>query len=124
MEQSVSQRYQHPETIEIAPKKQSFIAVQHLGRSRLLNIADITHLEGVGNYTFIFTANGRYLLSKTLKKVHNTLDANFIRAHKSYIVNRAHIKAFWVNFILLNCGQNIPVARRRIAEIREALTAR
>jgi DNA-binding LytR/AlgR family response regulator len=121
MEQSIGQLYRHPDTVESNLKKQSFIAVQHLGRSRLLNIADITHLEGVGNYTFIFTAHGRYLVSKTLKTVQNSLDTDFIRAHKSYIVNRAHIKAFWVNFILLNSGQNIPVARRRAAQIRAAL---
>jgi DNA-binding LytR/AlgR family response regulator len=107
-----------------APVKSSFINVQKLGRSLPVSASDITHLEGEGNYTFICTHLNRYLVSKCLKTIQEMLEVDFVRVHKSYMVNVGHIKSIWSDNVQLTCGKNIPIARRRVKEAHEALRNR
>jgi two-component system LytT family response regulator len=105
----------------LAPKKKTSITVYNMGRSFSIRTVEITHFEGVGNYTFACTRNGRYLISKCLKAIQDMLGNEFYRIHKSYIVNRQHIRAGLPAHIQLSCGKEVPIARRRIQETREML---
>ena len=55
--------------------------------------ADIMYCEGENNYTrFVFTNHKPILISKTLGEYEEILeDYQFIRIHKSYLVNKKHI---------------------------------
>jgi two-component system LytT family response regulator len=94
-----------------------------VGKVLWLRARDITYLEGEGNYTFIHTSGSKkYLVSKTLKFVEETLNAGFIRVHKSYMINPVHILSRpESDQIELSCGRRIPIARRRIRETHEML---
>ena len=49
---------------------------------------DISHAEACDNYSILYTSAGRHILSSTLKVVEGKLAAhNFIRVHRSYVVN-------------------------------------
>ena len=122
MNASVSQGYKRSETIVNEFKSPNSLLVYNLGKALSIQIKDITHLEGVGNYTFVCTKHGKYLLSKCLKTVQGRLNNNFVRIHKSYVVNQQHIKSMWVDNIQLDCGKRIPIARRRIRETHEILS--
>jgi two-component system LytT family response regulator len=54
-----------------------------------LPLNDITHLEGDGKYTFIYTSNKKYSSSKNLGEFENMLEGNkqFFRIGKSCMVN-------------------------------------
>ena len=99
------------------------IVVYHLGRALTVAGRDVTYLEGVGNYTFVCTATNRYLVAKCLKIVQEMLGSDFVRVHKSYSVNRHHIKQRWFDNIQLHCGKSLPIARRRLSSAHEALSA-
>ncbi|MCE7060331.1 LytTR family DNA-binding domain-containing protein [Dyadobacter sp. CY343] len=99
------------------------IVVYHLGRALSVAGRDVAYLEGVGNYTFVCTKSNRYLVAKCLKTVQEVLGGDFVRVHKSYSVNRYHIKQRWFDNIQLHCGKNIPIARRRLSSAHEALSA-
>lgn len=60
----------------------------------LVELSKIVRLEGEGNYSFIFLADGQKLLiSKTLSAFEEFLpDDLFIRIHKSHIINIGFIK--------------------------------
>jgi DNA-binding LytR/AlgR family response regulator len=79
---------------------------------------DLTHvvrLEGTGNYTtFILTDGSSYLTSKSLC-IYESLPANFMRVHKSCIVNRHFVVGFdkTQQFVLMTDGSKVKVARRR-----------
>ena len=100
------------------------IAVHISGQILWLAAREITHLQGEGNYTYVYTSQGkRYLVSKTMKNVQEALRADFIRIHKSYIVNPEFVTArLETDLLLLSCGRKVPIARRRVREI-EALLA-
>lgn len=100
------------------------IAVHVSGKALWLPACEITHMQGEGNYTYVYTRQGkRYLVSKSLKNVQEALQADFLRIHKSYIVNPQFVAArLEADLLLLSCGHKVPIARRRIREIEELLT--
>ena len=97
------------------------ITVYKFGKPFLIKANDITYLEGVGNYTFVYTRDEKNLVSKCLKEVQDELNSDFLRIHKSYSINARHIASRWPEYIHLSCGKVIPIARRRIRETHEIL---
>ena len=83
-------------------------------------------LEGCGNYTFLYTNDGkRYLVSKTLKSYAAILDDQvFLRVHKSWIINLKYLQEFceYERSLKLRGGREIAISRRRIREVCEVLT--
>lgn len=74
---------------------------------------DIVYIEGLENYVRIFTTRDRIISRMTLKDILlNLPDVDFIRIHKSYIVNLSHIQSIRHGVALLHppFGQ-IPVSR-------------
>lgn len=61
--------------------------------SRFIKISSISFIEPVGNYTRIFTNDGKHcLVLKTLKQWEEELPENhFVRIHRSSIVNIEHV---------------------------------
>ncbi|TKT87408.1 LytTR family transcriptional regulator [Dyadobacter frigoris] len=95
-----------------------------MGRTIFLTPDVITFLEGEGNYTFIYTNAGkRYLVSKTLKSLAELLDSNFIRVHKSYLVNSNYVVERMEDdrMLRMSCGKEVIVSRRKIKEITSIL---
>jgi len=96
------------------------ISVQSMGRTIFLTPDIITFLEGEGNYTFIYTNAGkRFLVSKTLKSLAEILASNFIRVHKSYLVNSDYVVERMEDdrMLKMSCGKEVIVSRRKIKEI-------
>ncbi|WP_428667960.1 LytR/AlgR family response regulator transcription factor [Runella sp.] len=83
-------------------------------------------MEGCGNYTFLYTNDGkRYLVSKTLKSYAAILDEQmFLRVHKSWIINLKYLQEFceYERSLKLRGGREIAISRRRIREVCEVLT--
>lgn len=93
----------------------------------VVHINEIVRCESDNYYTFFYFEDGsRLLLSKTLKESEELLKAhNFIRPHKSHLVNVQFIEAFNKKnggHILLKDGVTIPVSRRKRELILEILS--
>ena len=68
------------------------IFVRHKDKMMKIMIADILYIEADRNYSRIFAGNKEYLLSTTLKTIEEKLSGHlFVRIHRSYIVNLAHV---------------------------------
>lgn len=87
------------------------------GLHRLL-LSDISTIESGGNYIY-FNVNGTvYPKRSTMKQMIDSLDSErFIRVHRSFIVNKDHIKALTELekdpcTLVLNSGKTIPVSRK------------
>jgi two-component system LytT family response regulator len=82
---------------------------------------DIIRCEADSNYTQIFLTKGRkFTASKTLSDLENMLDENdFIRIHKSHVVNKNHIQNIGrESELTLSDGACVPISRRRLQEVR------
>jgi two-component system, LytTR family, response regulator len=103
------------------------LIIPYKGRHIVIQIEDITHLEGEGNYSFLYTKDGKkYLTSKTLKSYELIFDANvFLRVHKSSIINVNYLKEICVEpdrYIKLKCGREVSISRRKMHEVCEAIS--
>lgn len=54
---------------------------------------DILYVRSMGDYQQIFTRSGRYMHKATLNRFVEKLGPDFIRIHRSYVVNKQHISA-------------------------------
>ena len=100
-------------------ENQKLVLPQQNGTLRL-PLKQITHIESERNYSYIHLSNGnKELSSKNLAYFEDILiDKNFYRSHRSYLINRFHIKGLADgNFILKN-GMEIPISRRKETEAK------
>lgn len=77
-----------------------------------VKIEDVILAEASNNYTIVFTKNKKFILSSTLKVIEKRLTKwNFIRVHRSYLVNPHKIESIADNHIVIG-PHEIPISRR------------
>ena len=77
----------------IGDDKLSSITIKEKGRNISININDIYFLESHGNYLKIYLGNRNFLLRQTLQALEAQLnDQQFVRIHRSFIVNLNFVK--------------------------------
>ena len=94
--------------------------------SRFIKISSITFIEPIGNYSKIATIEGKHcLVLKTLKQWQEELpDNNFVRIHRSSIVNIEHVDHIEKNpdsghlAFLKNKPEPIEVSRRYAKKLK------
>jgi two-component system LytT family response regulator len=92
----------------------------------MIKVNNIIRCESDNYYTKFFLADGKPLMfSKTLKEIEKLLVGfNFMRPHKSHLVNLKHINGFLKHdggFIVMTDGAEVPVARRKREMVLEVL---
>jgi DNA-binding LytR/AlgR family response regulator len=76
-----------------------------------LVLDDIMYLEGYGEYVKVITQDKNHLVRNSLAEFENKLsDSNFLRIHKSYIVNARKISGFTSLHVILKNIQ-LPIGR-------------
>lgn len=86
-----------------------FVKVKH--RIIKVHYNDILWVEAYDNYSFIVTADQKYLVSSTLKDMEHKLpSANFVRVHRSYIANLDKVEALEENAVAFSKGE-VPIGK-------------
>jgi len=98
-----------------------FFFVKHEGRMHKVNQKDILYLKAYDNYCYINTRTNQYLVPHTLKHTYEKLNAdNFIKSHRSYVVNRNQITS--VSNKTVNLGDTpIPLSTKQRAVVKRLL---
>jgi two-component system LytT family response regulator len=95
-------------------------------RSYFVDPAVITWCEADINYTHLHLADERRFVSaRTLKDYEDMLTpVGFLRTHRSYLVNRAHIDHLdRSGFVVMRNGKRVEVASRRKEDVARALAS-
>ena len=87
-------------------KSNIHIGSKHKGHSIL--VSEALYLEACENYTFIYLQNGkRFIGSKPLKHYEDLLnEKDFVRIHRSFLVQLSHIKEYENKYRLLHLSNN------------------
>jgi len=101
-----------------AKPKFGTILLNAAGVQHVVQVPDIMHLEGDGNYATVYLLSGeKILVSKPLKHFEDILPAKyFYRVHQSHIVNLTFVKSVQngdSQTITLSNGKTVPLARRK-----------
>ncbi len=103
------------------------ILLHQRGGIRFVTIRDITHIAGAGDYSELHLVGESSLLSNERLSAWETrlASAGFLRIHRQTIVNLTMLECverlgdtYLVR--LKKVGQSLPVARRRVAELKAA----
>ena len=101
---------EEPET-EAEPKDKEYISVKADYKVSLVRIADIVYLESEGEYVRMHLADGTAITTLfRLKNMEAPLPADqFMRVHRSYIVNLRCIKSYVKGRIFLSDTEYVPI---------------
>lgn len=92
-------------------KNQKYIFVKSDKKLLKLNFDDVYYIEAYGNYIKIFTSE-MILTPQTLSNFHKKLSNNFIRIHKSYIINFKYLKLIEGGQIILKNNKKLPIGKQ------------
>jgi DNA-binding LytR/AlgR family response regulator len=80
---------------------------------------DLVYIKSEDKYIRAFTSDGKNYLSRgSLRELQSQLTPNFIRIHRSYVVNRNFVRQIQSNRIFLLNGDEIPVSRSFVKEVQ------
>jgi len=91
------------------PKKEVYL--KENGKFIRVSYEDILYFENVGDYVKVKTITGHHLVHSTLKGIEAKLDdPDFLKVHRSYIVNLNKIKDIQENTLVID-RKVIPISR-------------
>jgi len=114
------------ENIRSSGSRPHKIVLSTAEKIHIVDVDNILRCESDNYYTrFLFTDGGTVLVSKTLKENEELLkDHNFLRPHKSHLVNIKYIKSFIKHdggYIIMTDGSKVPVSRRKRESVVEII---
>jgi DNA-binding LytR/AlgR family response regulator len=91
------------------------------GKIIKINISEILFIEGLKDYLFVHTQNDKYLTLLSLKSIEDKLPkSNFLRVHRSFIVNTDKVDGLEGNQILIQ-KHVIPIGKTQKESVFELL---
>ena len=108
------------------PKPLSFITGKLKDDWIPIPIEHITYIESLQKHTWFYVGQDAYKTTITLKELQLRLPEQFMRIHRSYIINIASIarikRDFTSNLIMvLKSGIELPVSQSYVAQVRKIL---
>ena len=112
-------RNQAVEKVAAAPLQKLF--VKHGGELKAVSISEILYLEAEDNYSYVHTEDAKYLLSYTMKSLEEKINsADFIRVHRSFVVNCNKVTSIQEGYVFLN-NLKLPLSRTYRADFVKSL---
>lgn len=92
-------------------------------KNHLLKIANMVYIEADHVYSTVYMTSGEKLtIRKTLQQIlDNANHPDLINCHRSYIINRQHVREWNHDSITLDTDQSIPISRSRRDDVLKAL---
>lgn len=106
---------------QLTKKEQDFEIVRVGSANYTVNFQDLLYAETFNNNLMLHMLDGKQMtIYSTLKKFTQTLPPNFLRCHKSFMVNMNHIGGFEPHCFTLRTGEKIPIPPKKYAEVVQA----
>ncbi|MBW2962528.1 LytR/AlgR family response regulator transcription factor [Mesonia aestuariivivens] len=103
------------------PVDENYIFIKSNLKKHKLFLNQVKYVEAFGDYVKVITDNETYTVLSTMKGFAEELPkSQFLRVHKSYIVNLFRIKNYSSKLVFLE-GIEIPLSRNRKKDLEESL---
>ena len=99
-------------------EKEEYIEVKSDGKTHRIASNHIHYIESYGDYAYIHLAEQTIITRMTLKKLDELL-SDFVRVHRSYIVNPDYCKAYNLDEIIVG-EKEIPIGRTYKDDVSES----
>jgi hypothetical protein len=95
------------------------LSVTYQKSTLLIPLGDIEYFESNLRKLMVVTGHAKYEIYQKLSEVESTDLPDFVRCHKSFLVNLNHVKVMKNSQIELYSGKLIPVAQRRSTHVEK-----
>lgn len=128
----VARRNGEPEPLRTEGATPSFLLILDRGRSERVPLADIIYLKAELKYVTVRTTARSYIFDGSLHELEQTHPGRWLRIHRNALVARHRLRALekghdpldptegWL-LVLDGVDDRLPVSRRQLAAVREAL---
>lgn len=101
--QKATERLQQKPAVPASPAVADHIFIKTEYRIQKVDLAAILYIEALRDYIALHTTNGKILSLESMKNMEQVLPADqFIRIHKSYIVNKSRIEFLERGKVVIN----------------------
>lgn len=119
-----------PQDGTVVPQERLKLMVEMNGRDLKLEADDIVYVKANGRYSDVVTAKASYLCDQSISSLEKQLTPyDFLRVHRSYLVNPSAISQFLPNkdrgFLLINrmeTTDEIPISRAKLETVKTSLS--
>ncbi len=99
-----------------------FIYVKSNSKNRKVYLEEIKYIEALGDYVKIITKTGSFIVLSTMKAMESRLpQKQFMRIHKSYIVNLSLVDRYHGSKVELD-KVSLPLSRNKRNELNDTLS--
>lgn len=104
-----------------------YLGIWRAQGTALVELADVVWIRADGDYSELRLRDGRSELhDKSLAALSGLLPPDFVRCHRSYLVNLRHVRSLHAGagsryWLVLHDGAELPVGRSCITELRREL---
>ena len=103
-------------------KPKPMVSIDTADGIALVIVDDIAYIEALNNELVVNTKDGTINCKMALYKLEEIIsDKRFVKTHRSYLVNLAHIKRVTRTDVILDNGKALPLSRRLYKDINSAL---
>lgn len=88
---------------------------------RYLNLSDIMYIEAQDRFLYIKTKTDGFQARGRISEIQLKLSNDFIRIHRSYIINRLFIDHITRNSAVLSSQEELPISRDRYPKVKQWL---
>ena len=108
------------QALESMAEGQEYLRLRDKEQTVDLPLGDISYLEVLDHYVSIHASSASYTLNATLSSMESEMEEHgFLRIHKSYLVNMAHIRKFRSRECLLLDGTLLAVSEKNYSQQKQ-----
>lgn len=104
-------------------KKRKAVMLPVDGELRRVQVEDIKYVEAFSHSVSVVTVAGIYELRKALSEMEALLGEDFVRCHRSYLVNLQFVSGLSKTRVSLDDGMEIPLSRSAAASVHRAFVS-
>lgn len=102
----------------------SRIMLEGVDNAHYVNPDDILYIEAEGKRSVVHCLEATFSIASLISEVAKQMPGTFLRVHRSYLVNTAHISGMRKFMLELSDGTEIPIPERRYIEVRREIALR
>lgn len=103
-----------------APDVASYIFIRADRKTVKLELAQVLYIESMSDYLKIHTPSHTYLTKEKISVIEQKLPGQFLRIHRSFILNLQHLQAFTPEMAEI-AGRELPISRSLRQEVLDVL---
>ncbi len=100
----------HTKTTDTKPTPAKIIHLKSDRKMLRINEAEIRYIEGMNNYVLVHVEGQKFPVYISLTEIQSKLGDQFVRIHKSFIINKDYLAAFTKEYVEIG-GKEIPIGK-------------